>query len=170
MRAVPYIRVSDPSQLDGHSLDAQERLLYELCRSRGWEPGKVYREEGKSAHVDAIACRPVFRQLLEDSAKSQFDIVVVHTVDRWSRKLKVTLESLSILGKNKVGLVSMTENTDYSRPEGMLFLQMLGAFAEYFSGALGAHVKKGQGQRAHEGRLLGGIPFGYESCWLEGDE
>ena len=168
MRAVAYIRVSDVSQIEGHSLDAQERLFRELCKNRGWVAIRVYREEGKSAHVDAIARRPVFRQLLEDAAKNEFDVVVVYMLDRWSRKLKVTLESLAILGRHNVGLVSITENIDYSRPEGMLFLQMLGAFAEYFSGALAAHVKQGQGQRAIEGRHTGGIPFGAESCWADG--
>lgn len=68
MRAVSYIRVSDSSQVDGHSLDAQERLFREYCKSRGWEPVGVYREEGRSAHVDSIAKRPVFRQLLEDAS------------------------------------------------------------------------------------------------------
>ena len=31
MRAVAYIRVSDLSQVDGYSLDAQERHFYEHC-------------------------------------------------------------------------------------------------------------------------------------------
>ncbi len=170
MRAVAYLRVSSPSQIEGYSLDAQERLFMEFCRNRGWEPVRIYREEGRSAHVEAIAKRPVFRQLLEDAAKRQFDVVVVHTLDRWSRNLKVTLESLSILGQHHVGLVSITENIDYSRPEGILFTQMIGAFAQYYSGALGKHVSKGLDQRAHEGKHTGGIPFGYESCWTKGDK
>ena len=66
-RAGAYIRVSSESQVDGHSLDAQERLFYEICKARGWQPVKIYREEGKSAHVDAISKRPVFRQLLDDA-------------------------------------------------------------------------------------------------------
>jgi len=70
MRAVGYIRVSDTSQIDGHSLDAQERLFRELCKSRVWEPVGVYREEGKSAHVDSISKRPVFRQLLTTPLKT----------------------------------------------------------------------------------------------------
>ena len=53
MRAVAYIRVSDSSQVDGHSLDAQERLFHELCKSREWMPGITYREEGRSAHSDS---------------------------------------------------------------------------------------------------------------------
>ena len=53
----------------------------------------VYREEGRTAHVDAIAKRPVFRQLLHDAALGQFDIVIVHTLDRWARNLRVQLEN-----------------------------------------------------------------------------
>ena len=170
MRAVAYIRVSDMSQIEGHSLDAQERLFIELCKNRGWEPVRIYREEGKSAHVDAIVRRPVFRKLLDDVTRHEFDVVVVHTLDRWSRNLKITLESLTTLGKHNVGLVSIAENIDYSRPEGMLFTQMLGAFAQYYSSALGTHVKKGLEQRALEGKHNGGIPFGYESCWITNDK
>ena len=128
---------------------------------------KIYREEGKSAHVDAIGKRPVFRQLLDDAGKHQFDVVVVHTLDRWARNLKVMLESLSILAKCGVSIASISENIDYSTPQGKLFTQMLGSFAEYFSGSLSNHVTKGMDQRAFEGRHVGGIPFGYESCWIE---
>ena len=60
-RAVAYLRVSSLSQVDGHSLDAQERLFYELCKTRGWTPVWVYREEGASAHSESIKKRPVFR-------------------------------------------------------------------------------------------------------------
>ena len=165
MKAVPYIRASDASQIEGHSLDAQERLFRELCKSRDWEPVKIYREEGKSAHVDSISNRPVSRQLLDDARENQFDVVVVHTLDRWSRNLKVTIESINRLTANNVGFVSITENIDWSNPQGRLFAQMLGAFAEYYSGALSTHVKKGKSEQAHKGLHLGGIPFGYESCW-----
>jgi site-specific DNA recombinase len=170
VKAVAYIRVSDLSQVEGHSLDAQERLFRELCKNRGWETIKVYREEGRSAHVDAIARRPIFRQLLEDVAKGQFDVVVIHTLDRWARNQRVLLESLAILGKHSVGLVSISENIDYSNPQGKLFTQMLGSFAEYFSSSLATHIKKGQDERANQGRHTGGIPFGYESCWADGEK
>jgi len=155
------------SQVEGHSLAAQERLFYELCKSRGWEPVKVYREEGRSAHQESMKKRTVFRQLLDDAAKDQFDVVVVHTLDRWSRNLKVTLESLGTLARHNVSLVSITENIDYSTPQGKLFTQMIGGFAEYFSDSLGTHVSKGLSERAEEGKHTGGIPFGYESCWTD---
>ena len=47
---------------------------------------------------------------------------------------------------------------------------MIGAFAEFYSGSLGNHIRKGLEQRATEGKHTGGIPFGYESCWMDGDK
>jgi site-specific DNA recombinase len=167
VRAVAYIRVSDPSQVEAYSLDAQERLFHELCKSRGWVPGRCYREEGRSAHSDSIAKRPAFRLLLEDAAQGQFDVVVTHTLDRWARNLKVLLDSVSILNQHGVGLVSITENLDWSTAEGRLVARTLGSFGEFFSDMLATHVKKGITERARQGFHLGGIPFGYESYWIE---
>ncbi len=170
VRAVGLKRVSSASQVEGHSLPAQERLIKEYCKARGWELVRLYSEEGRSAHVETIARRPILKKLLEDAEHGEYDVLVVHSLDRLARNLKVTIETLGILARNRVGLVSITENIDYSRPEGMLFTQMLGAFAQYYSDALGSHVKKGLGQRAEEGKHNGGIPFGYESCWMEGEK
>ena len=168
-RAVAYLRVSNLSQVDGHSLDAQDRLFRQLCDTRDWGALRVYREEGASAHSESIKKRPVFRQLMEDAKKGEFDIVVVHTLDRWSRNLRITLESLAQLAMHDVALVSITENIDYSTPQGRLLVQMLGSFAQFFSDMLGTHVSKGLDQRAVEGLHTGGIPFGYQSCWVKED-
>ncbi len=164
LRAVALIRVSDASQVDGHSLDAQERQFYELCKSRGWEPVRVYREEGKSAHNNDVAKRPVLQQLMADSAGGTFEVVVVHTLDRWARNMKVLMETVTQLSDNGVGLVSITENIDWSNYQGRLLAQMLGAFAEFYSGALSTHTKKGIDERARKGLHLGSVPFGYQLC------
>jgi site-specific DNA recombinase len=165
VRAVAYIRVSDLSQVEGYSLDAQERLFLQHCKVKGWTPLQVYREEGRSAHSDSIRKRPVFRQLLDEASQGHFDVVVVHTLDRWARNQRVMLESLAILAEHQVALASLSENIDYSTPQGKLFIQMLGGFAQYFSDSLAIHVSKGLSQRAIQGRHIGGLPFGYQSCW-----
>ena len=36
MQVAAYIRVSDLSQVDGYSLDAQERFNREFCELKGW--------------------------------------------------------------------------------------------------------------------------------------
>ena len=60
MREVAYLRVSSQGQVEGRSLDAQARLFHELCKNRDWEAVRVYREEGRSAHVENTRGRPVF--------------------------------------------------------------------------------------------------------------
>ena len=168
MRAVAYTRVSTVGQVDGHSLRAQQRLFHEFCRSRGWEPVAIYREEGKSAHVDSIHRRPRFRQLLDDASRGQFDVVVVHTLDRWARNTQVALEALGRLAKYSVVFVSITENLDYSTPQGKFFTTMLAGLAEFGSGTLGVHVEKVVGERARQGLHLGSVPFGYQPCSVRG--
>ena len=169
MQVAAYIRVSDLSQVDGYSLDAQERFNREFCELRGWALKVIFREEGVSARSDAVSKRPALQQLLCDAEAGKFDIVVVHTLDRWARNLKVMLETLSFLGQHNVGFISITENLDYTTPHGKLTTQMLGGMAEFFSDMLAVHTKKGISERARQGKQLGSIPFGYESCRVKQD-
>ena len=164
MRAVGYIRVSDTSQVDGHSLDAQERAIRQHCQKQDWELMAFYRDEGRSAHTDVISKRPEFKRLLDDVPTDKFDVVVVHTFDRWARHMSVVTTTLPMLARNRVGFASVTEAIDYTTPEGQLFSNMLGSFNQFFSGALSKHTKKGIAERARKGFQLGGIPFGYLRC------
>ena len=63
MRVVGYGRVSDPSQVEGHSLDAQERAFYEKCEREGWTPVRFYREEGGVAYAGEISRRVAAKEL-----------------------------------------------------------------------------------------------------------
>ena len=97
-RAFGYIRVSDPDQVQGHSLEAQESGIRKWCERNGYDSVKIFAEEGRSAHVDEIQKRPVFKQMLEALSRHETDIVVVHTLDRWARKLSVQFEAIRIMG------------------------------------------------------------------------
>ena len=164
MRAVAYTRVSREEQVDGWSLAAQRREFERCCSEKGWQAAGVYNEEGISARSDSIVKRPQLRCLLEDCKRRKFDVVVVHSLDRWSRNLRVTLETFKQLAENGVAFVSITENIDYSSPEGRLFIAMLGAFAQYFSDSLAKHTSKGMKERAMSGFHNGDVPFGYQRC------
>lgn len=164
MRAVGYFRVSSEDQIEGWSLDAQKLAFQEFCRSRGWEIAGYYPDEGKSAWTDSINKRPKFKKMLEDAKEKKFDVVVTHTLDRFSRNLWVMLESFRVFADYQVMFVSIQEQIDYTKPEGRLFLMMLGAFAQYYSDALSGHVRKGMKQRAISGLYNGEPPFGYERC------
>jgi DNA invertase Pin-like site-specific DNA recombinase len=166
LRAVGYIRVSDESQVDGHSLDAQAKEIDRWCNSKGHKLAETYADKGVSAHTDMIKKRPQLVRLLEDAGRGQFDIVIVHTLDRWARNVGVQREALRQLGDAKVGFASITEDFDYTSPAGRLMLTMIGGVAEFFSDQLGVHVSKSQRHRAELGLPVGPVPFGYTTPLL----
>lgn len=161
MRAASYSRVSTEEQVEGLSLAAQQRGVREYCIAKGWGEPDKFVDEGRSAHTEAIDKRPALQRLLKECQEGIYDVVVVYSLDRWSRNLMVTLQTFNALAKNGVAFASVTENIDYSSPEGRLFVAMLGAFAQYFSDSLAKHTRKGIDERVHQGRPAGPIPFGY---------
>jgi len=160
MRAALYARVSTEEQTEGYSIDAQKRAFKRLCDEKGWIQHYEYIEAGKSAHTDDMKKRPVFKQAIDDALSGKYDVLVVHKIDRFSRKLKITLEYFEKLGRNGVGFVSIENNIDYSTPEGKLMLTMQGGLAEFYSENLSRETKKGWNERRKQGLYCGALPFG----------
>lgn len=76
---------------------------------------------------------------------------MVHKIDRFSRKLKVTLEYFEKLGQAGVGFVSIENQMDYSTPTGKFMLVMQGGLAELYSDNLSQETKKGWSERKAQG-------------------
>jgi len=130
-RAALYARVSTEEQVEGYSIDAQRRAFRELCTQKAWTPIAEYIEEGRSAHTEDISKRPVFKEAIEAALSHHYDVLVVHKIDRFSRKLKVTLDYFDKLHKAGVTFVSIGEQIDFSTPTGQVFLAMVGAFSQF---------------------------------------
>ena len=162
-RAAAYIRVSDESQVQGYSLDAQRIEIARWCERNGYQLILVYSDEGVSARTEMIEKRPQLVRLLDDARLKKFDIVVVHTLDRWARNIGVQRQAIRRLAEFEIGFTSATEDFDYSSPHGRLVLTMIGGAAEFFSDQLAVHVSKSQGLRAELGFPVGPVPFGYRT-------
>ncbi len=160
-RAVAYVRVSDESQLAGYSLDAQRAQIAAYCERAGYELVHAYVDEGVSAHSDRLDKRPQLAAMLEAAARGEFEVVVVHSLDRLARNAHAQREAMQRLGRAGVGLHSITEAFDFTTPAGKLMLNMIGGVSEFFSDQLAVHVAKGQRERAAQGRPIGPVPFGY---------
>ncbi|MDA0365509.1 MAG: recombinase family protein [Chloroflexi bacterium] len=160
-RAVGYVRVSTEEQVDGHSLDAQRREIERYTTQHGLTLVGIYADEGISAHTDRIEKRPQLCALLGDAARGAFDVVLVHTLDRWARNIRVQSEAFERLGRAGIGFVSLTENFDFTTASGRMMLTVMGGVSEFFSDQLGVHVLKAQRERAESGLPIGPIPFGY---------
>lgn len=156
-----YVRRSSEMQSDNYSRDAQIRGITQQCQSLGLPSPTIYEDDELSARGEQIAHRPAFKKLLEDVEAGRVQIVIVHSLDRWSRNVMITLQSFRILAEHQTAFLSLSEHIDYSTPEGRLQLTILAAFAAYFSDMLSKHTSKGKGERAAQGLPNGDIPFGY---------
>src|SRR5947209_14198631 len=139
-----YVRRSSEMQKDNYSIDAQKRAIRDACKLRGLPEPIFYEDDERSARGEQIAKRPDFKKLLDDVQAGKVHIVIVHTLDRWSRNVMVTLQSFRILAQHQTAFVSLSEHIDYSTPEGRLQLTILAAFAAYFSDMLAKHTSKGK--------------------------
>ena len=122
LRAALYARVSSEEQTKGYSLGAQCRAFKTFVEVEGWTTYREYIEEGRSAHTDNVSKRPVFLEAIEDALAGKYDVLVVHKIDRFSRRLRITLEYVDKLRDAGVRLVSIKNQVDYSTPHGKLTL------------------------------------------------
>jgi site-specific DNA recombinase len=159
-RAAIYVRVSSRQQLDGTSLEDQERICRQFATDRGFDVRMVYRDEAKSAYSDELQKRPAFSQMLNAAAVRRFDAVIVYKLDRFARKARIYHNAKHELEKVGVTLFSATEPAEETAA-GRLSSGMLAEFAEFYSRQLSERVKLSLASRAASGRWVGDVPFGY---------
>lgn len=128
LKAIIYIRVSSEEQLQNMSLASQETVCREYCSKHGYDVVAVFREEGKSAKTTN---RPEFQELIRYCLrhKNGVDLVVVHSVSRFSRNTADYLSTRDVLGKLRVGLRSVTEAFD-DTPSGKFVETVMAANAQ----------------------------------------
>jgi DNA invertase Pin-like site-specific DNA recombinase len=158
IRVAIYVRVSKEEQVEGHSLDAQRNVCVEFAQKRGWGVMEIYEDPGFSAKDIQ---RPAFQKLMKDVENGNFDVVMVHKLDRFSRSISDTLASFKFMDENKVAFTSATENFDFSTAQGRLFFNMMTVFAQWYLENLSAESVKGKKELFNKGLHNGAPPFGY---------
>lgn len=160
MRAALYIRVSTEEQAnEGYSINAQRERLTAYCHSQEWELYDYYMDEGFSAKDTN---RPALQRMLNDVKERKFDVVLVHKLDRFTRKVKDLYGMLEDFDKYKVGFRSAQEQFDTTTPMGRAMMGMLGIFAQWERETIAERVYYGIEQMVQEGKQPGGNdPLGY---------
>lgn len=157
---VIYLRVSSREQIDGYSLDAQERAARAYAEQRGWTVVEVYTDPGKSGK--SAETRPGFRRMIADAEAHRFDAIIVHKLDRFSRSIVDILIYLERLRKSDVSFASVTESfADFTTPMGWLMLVFLAMLAEWYLKNLAFEIQKGKRERVAQGDWNGRLSFGY---------
>ena len=158
-RVAIYVRVSSTMQVeDGFSLEAQLKACQKFAADRGWHVVEVYEEPGVSGKDDQ---RPAFQRMIRDARAGNFNVILTHKLDRFSRSILDVLTYLRDLNEWGVAYVSATEHFDFSTPMGKMQLHIMAALAQWYLDNLSQEITKGKKARAEAGYWNGDLAFGY---------
>jgi site-specific DNA recombinase len=153
MRAVIYARFSSDLQRD-ESIEDQVEICRRQIERLGWTVAKIYSDRAQSG---ASRFRPQYQQMMADAEQKKFDVLVCEALDRLGRKLADIADlhdRLSFAGI-KIHTVATGEVTQ-------LHIGMLGTMAQLYLSDLREKVWRGQLGRARQGRIPGGVAYGYD--------
>lgn len=155
--AVIYARFSSHSQTE-QSIEGQLAVCYDFAERNGYTVIGEYIDRAISGRTDD---RPDFQRMMEDSAKRQFEVVLVYQLDRFSRNRYDSAVNKQKLKKNGVRVLSARENiTDDA--SGILMESVLEGMAEYYSAELAQKIKRGMDINASKCLCTGGgVALGY---------
>ena len=169
-KAVIYIRVSDPSQIDNNSLEIQLKYCKLFAKSRGFEiVHEPYADEGKSAkHVNT---RPALRELIAfcTTKKNKVDAIIVYKFDRFSRNTSEGLAAISLLAKHGVEVLSATEVAEMN-PIGKAIRTILLAISQLDNENKGERVRHNMREVFRKGLWPFKPPVGYKRKYKTKEE
>ena len=157
-KAVIYARYSCDRQSE-QSIEGQLHVCTDYAKSHDILIVDTYIDRAMSGTDDM---RPAFQKMLMDSAKKQWEIVLVYKLDRFSRnKYEATIHKHT-LKENGVKLVSAMENIP-DTPEGIILESLLEGMNQYYSAELRQKVIRGLKENWRKGLATGGrTVFGYD--------
>src|SRR5262245_41047343 len=128
----------------------------------GWKLTNIYADAALSG---ATRHRPACQTLLADARKHAFDVVVCEAVDRLGRRLAATADlqdTLRFLGI-RLYTPSMGEVT-------ALHVGIMGMMAQLTLKDLADKTKRGQLGRVRQGKIPGGLAYGYRVIAQKGKD
>ena len=156
MKGVIYARFSCDNQRE-ESIEGQVRECKVFAERSGIDIVGQYTDRAKSATTDK---RPGFQQMIADSAKHEFEVIVVWKLDRFARNRYDSAHYKAQLRKNGVRVVSATEAISEGA-EGVLLESVLEGMAEYYSKELSEKTLRGMTENALKCKSNGGrMPIG----------
>jgi len=124
--------------------------LIKKCEVEGWEY-VIFQEFASGAKES----RPELDKMMQRVRQYEFNAIMVWKLDRLGRSLQHLLGLIEEFKNKKVAFISLTEGFDTSTTQGKLFMQLLGAFAEFERNLIQERINAGLDRRRAEGKLMG---------------
>lgn len=158
VNAVVYARFSSHNQTE-QSIEGQLAAAYAYAQAKGYTIIHEYIDRAQTGRNDN---RDDFQQMLSDTAKHQFEIIIVWKVDRFGRNREEITFNKYRCKKNGVRVEYVAESVPDS-PEGVILESVLEGMAEYYSLQLSQNIRRGYRENAKKGKFCGGsVPLGFK--------
>lgn len=156
--AVIYARYSSHSQTE-QSIEGQLAAAHAYARGHGYTVVREYCDRAQTGRNDN---RDAFQQMLSDTDKHQFDVIITWKVDRIGRNREDIAFNKHRCKKNGVRIEYVAENLPDSA-ESVILESVLEGMAEYYSLQLSTNIRRGQLESARKLQCVGGTrPLGYD--------
>ncbi|MBQ8845022.1 MAG: recombinase family protein [Clostridia bacterium] len=167
LNTVVYARKSSEDEFQT-ALDSQiaqcEKLIEMNSDFLRLDKKNIYSEENKSGMF--AYNRDKFQEIISKVENGEVDCVVVHTLDRFSRRLEDTQKYLELLKKNNCMLIC-TDSPMEENAMGEFMRNIIGSVSQFFVRQTAEKTYRSLENKARDCRITGGIPnFGYK---YEGD-
>ena len=153
-RLVAYYRYSGGSRQTEQSIEGQRRDCEAYARAHGMTILREYVDRHTSGKTDD---RAQFRQMIDDSAKRTFDLVICWKTDRFARNRYDSAVYKKQLRDNGVSVIYAAES-NIEGAEGIIIEGLMEALAEYYSAELAEKARRGMRESALKGQTLGRTP------------
>lgn len=161
-KAVAYIRVSTKMQVDGASLDVQEKACLNFAKhTLDADVVHIYREEGESAKT---ANRTELIKLLNDvqSRKGEISYAIFYDMSRASRETDSYFSIVkAVLRKNGVKLRYATQSGIDESPMGQFMETIAIGMAQFENDIKKVRVHDSMAERAQQGYWYTQAPIGF---------
>ena len=164
LRVFGYARESTKDQaFNGFNIDDQEKKIksyYEIYYSSSEDQFTMLREEGASAKTTH---RPQMDSLIDMVKNRQVDVIIIHNLDRLTRRVKDLSTLLELFSKYNVQLVSITEKIDTTSSMGRFFVYLIVLIAQWEEDTISERTIRGMDESARQGNYSKGgrPPLGY---------
>ena len=148
MKVAIYCRVSTIDK--GQTLEQQQVPLIAYCKKEGFDY-EVFKDFASGSKET----RPQLDIMMQKIRSRELNGVIIFRLDRLGRSLKHLLQLVEEFKKLNVRLVVYTQTIDTNTAQGMFFLQILGAAAEFERQLIRERIKDKLDYLKSEGKKLG---------------
>ena len=158
-KAVVYARFSSHRQGE-QSIEGQLAEAHRYAAAHGYTIVHEYVDRAKSGRTDN---REEFQKMLKDTAKRQFNVIILWKIDRFGRNREEIALNPYRCRKTGVRVEYLAESIP-NTPEGVILESVLEGFAEYYSLQLAQNIRRGIAVSADKCQVTGGArPLGYKT-------